>query len=463
MNRRTFNSLLAGTGVATAAPMHFGYAQHALPDAGLLTTTLTPYGAERAGNADGSIPAWTGGWTKPHVASNVSLDEPFYAQDEKALYTVDADNLEQYQSLVPPGLSALISKFDYKLIVYPTHRTAAAPQYVYDNIAQNVARSKLDPRGGRFGFTGGYGGIPFPIIDITNPDTGGSQLIWNHLTAWGGFSNKSLFAVAMVVINGKATLSGGQYGQFLYPYYDPNGSPDAYSGYYSKLHIKDLAPANVDGQELLVWHSTNVNVTPDITWELLNGQARVRKAPNEAYDTPNSAYDGISNIDESQCFYGNPAQYDWKYIGKQEMLIPYNCNAMRYQSGPDFAGPKAPNPSAARWEKHRVWVIEATLHPGMTNVLAKRRFYLDEDTYNAVLGESYDADGNMVKAYISYIRSAPSVPMNNPVNILTFNLMTGDYIFNGNISYPGHTGGVYDVPVNNAYFDPQEMAANASF
>ena len=462
MKRRDFG-LLAGTSIATAAALRPAKAQSTAPDATLLTTTLTPYGAERAGNADGSIPAWTGGWVKPPVPANTPIDEPFYGDDEQKLYTVDASNLAQYQALVAPGLSELITKYGYSLNVYPTHRTAAAPQYVYDNIAKNVTRAKLDPRGGRLGFTGGYGGIPFPIIDTADPYVGGVQLIWNHLTAWGGFSNKAHCAVAVVVIGGKATLSGAQVGEFLYPYYDPNGSPETYQGFYSKLHIKDIAPANVDGQELIVWHSTNINVTPDITWELLNGQGRVRKAPNENYDTPNSSYDGISNIDESQCFYGNPSQYDWKYLGKQEMLIPYNCNALRYQDAFAFAGPRAPDPSKTRWEKHRVWVIEATLHPGILNVLSRRRFYLDEDTYNAVLGESYDRDDNMVKTYISYIKTSPSVPQNNPVNILTFNLMTGDYVFNGNIALAGYQGGVFDVPPDSSYFDPQVMAANASF
>ena len=60
MKRRDFG-LLAGTSLATAtvamgATMRQAQAQ-AAPDATLLTTTLTPMGAERAGNADGSIPA----------------------------------------------------------------------------------------------------------------------------------------------------------------------------------------------------------------------------------------------------------------------------------------------------------------------------------------------------------------------------------------------------------------------
>ena len=72
-------------------------------------------------------------------------------------------------------------------------------------------------------------------------------------------------------------------------------------------------------------------------WTLLNGQGRVRKAPNEAYDTPNPEANGIANLDESSCFYGNPSQYDWTYIDKKELLVPYNCNKMLFGNLQDMS------------------------------------------------------------------------------------------------------------------------------
>jgi hypothetical protein len=57
-------------------------------------------------------------------------------------------------------------------------------------------------------------------------------------------------------------------------------------------------------------------------WTLLNRQARVRKAPNEQFDSPDLDANGINNVDEASCFYGNPSQYDWNYIEKKEMLVP---------------------------------------------------------------------------------------------------------------------------------------------
>ena len=142
MKRREFG-LLAGTSLATAGAVRPAMAQSA-PDPSLLTTTLTPYGAERAGNADGSIPAWTGGWTAPPTAPDQTIDVPLPFAGEAMLYTVDASNLSQYQNLVTPGLQAMITKYGFSLQVFPTHRTAAAPQYVYDNISKNVTRAAAE-------------------------------------------------------------------------------------------------------------------------------------------------------------------------------------------------------------------------------------------------------------------------------------------------------------------------------
>jgi len=461
MKRRNFG-LLAGSCVAVAATRRTASAQTAPPDPGLLTTTLTPLGAERAGNADGSIPAWTGGLTAPPLPPDQRVDVELFT-DEQPLYTVDGSNMAQYQDMLTAGTQAMMTKLGFSIKVYPTHRTAAAPQYMYDNTAKNVTRAKLDPAGGRFGFTEAYGGVPFPIIDTSDPSVAGAQLIWNHLTAWGGNSNYSLFNPGSVVIDGSLELVSATASRTIFPYYDPKGTLETFDGYYSKAFYTYKAPSSAVGQEQVVWHTTNVNVQPDIVWSLLNGQGRVRKAPDQAYDAPSPAANGIANIDEASCFYGNPSQYDWTYMGKREMLVPYNCNAAALSTLQDVAGPKFPNPDIIRWEKHRVWVVEATLHPGEHNVNARRRFYMDEDTWHALLGEGYDADGNMVKVYTTYERCIPSMPGSIVQGTMTLSLLTDDYTYNGNVRYPPYKTGQFITPQPASDFNPQAMAANASF
>jgi hypothetical protein len=461
MKRRDFG-LLAGTCLATATVARPASAQSATPDPTLLTTTLTPLGGERAGNADGSIPAWTGGLVSPPLPPGTPVAVPLF-EDEQPLYTIDASNMEQYKDLLTPATQYQIQTFGMTVPVYPTHRTAAAPQYVYDNTVKNATNAKLDPNGGRLGFTGAYGGVPFPIIDTTDPLVGGAQLIWNHLTAWYDYSDQSTFAPGCVVINGQLILVAGTVAHTIYPYYDPNGSLETFDGYFSKGHYYYKAPAAVVGQEDLVWHSSNVTLKPDIVWTVLNGQGRVRKAPDQSYDDPNPSSNGIASLDESSCFYGNPSQYDWTVIEKREMLVPYNCNKQVLSDMQHMCGPHFIKPEYMRWEKHRVWVFEGNLHPGIRNVNIKRRFYSDEDTGLILLGEGYDGNGFMWKGYMICNFCIPSTPGTVEGQTLIFQLQSGDWVINGCCSYGKFKNTKTEMVMPPSEFEPQEMAANSSF
>ena len=109
-------------------------------EAAKLKTTLTPLGAERAGNASGTIPAWDGGYTKvdPNFKNGGRRGDPF--ANEKPLYTITAQNMGQYSDQLSDGIKAMLKKYPqtYRLDVYPTHRTAAAPQIVYDTTFKNA-------------------------------------------------------------------------------------------------------------------------------------------------------------------------------------------------------------------------------------------------------------------------------------------------------------------------------------
>ena len=90
--------------------------------AATLSTELTPLGAVRAGNEDGSIPAWTGGITTPPTGYKVGQHHPDPYPDDKILYTITKDNVEQYQDLLSPGQIALFDAYPktYKMHVYQT-------------------------------------------------------------------------------------------------------------------------------------------------------------------------------------------------------------------------------------------------------------------------------------------------------------------------------------------------------
>src|SRR3954468_17769341 len=100
-------------------------------DAAKLGAELTPMGAEKAANADGTIPAWTGGIKSaaeagfPHYKTGDQHPDP-YAND-KPLFTITADNMGQYAAKLTEGQKKLLQQYKstYKMVVYPTHRSAA--------------------------------------------------------------------------------------------------------------------------------------------------------------------------------------------------------------------------------------------------------------------------------------------------------------------------------------------------
>ena len=53
------------------------------------------------------------------------------------------------------------------------------------------------------------------------------------------------------------------------------------------------------------------------------------------------------------------------------------------------------NPDHVRWERHRVWVVEANVAAGKRHAVPKRRYYLDEDTWLMTLMDGYDAEGKL--------------------------------------------------------------------
>ena len=138
-------------------------------------------------------------------------------------------------------------------------------------------------------------------------------------------------------------------------------------------------------------------------------QDYVREALDEAFGGQKLMSSGASSIDEISSFCSNPAEYKWEYLGRKEMLIPYNSDAAPVDSVQHKMESGFPHTSKLRWEKHRVWIVEGTLRRGESNVLGRRRFYLDEDSWLILLGDGYDCAGTLVKCYILYKPAALSI------------------------------------------------------
>ena len=407
---------------AVTAGLAFSGAGHAVvsaEEAAQLKGTLTPLGAEKAASKDGSIPEWTGG-VMPAGKSGGKRADPFAG--EKPLYSVTAQNVSQYVDKLSDGQQAMLKKYpNYRIDVYKTHRTASAPQWVYDNTLKNTTRAKVAKDG--YSLEGVYGGIPFPI-----PKTG-LEAMWNNLLSWKGESLDLDFRVYVTTSDGRRLLSSDVLLEDQFPYFAKDGSPEKFNGFFHKYRLSINGPSQKAGEAVILHDSLDQGSRQ--VWQYLTGQRRVRKLPSAAYDTPAFATSGVSNFDEISIFDGPMDRYEWKLVGKKELIIPYNTNKIYAPAKDgDILMERFIHPDHLRWELHRVWVVEANLLSGKRHVMPKRTFYLDEDTWMAVLGDGWDAKGQIWKSFWRFTVAAPDMPGVAPAMFGHYNLQTGDWIAN---------------------------------
>ena len=114
------------TAISLALASQMAMAEVTVAEAEKLKNELTPVGAERAGNKDGSIPAWTGGITSP-VAGYKNGDhhaDPF--STDGVSFTITNANLDKYKAFLTPGQVKMFATYpdSFKMNVYPTRRSA---------------------------------------------------------------------------------------------------------------------------------------------------------------------------------------------------------------------------------------------------------------------------------------------------------------------------------------------------
>ncbi len=353
-------------------------------EAARLGADLTPLGAEKAGNADGTIPAWDGGITAPPAGYERGAHHPDPYAGDAVLYTVTQETLAQHAGKLSPGLQALIRAYpSYRIDVYPTRRSASAPPRIYEATKKVATTAKLVDGGN--GVAGAVNGIPFPL------PKNGLHAIWNHLLRYRGDLASRRIAQAAPTRGGSYTLV--EFFDEFNLLYSRKGMTEEQLGNKVLLFKQEvLAPARLAGGILLVHETLNQVEEPRQAWLYNPGQRRVRRAPNVAYDNPGTASDGLRTNDQFDMFNGAPDRYDWRLVGKKEMIVPYNSyklhsDKLKYE---DILTPLHVNPDHLRYELHRVWVVEATLKPGARHIYKRRTLYIDEDSWQILLVDQYD-------------------------------------------------------------------------
>ena len=389
-------------------------------EAAKLGTSLTPVGAEKAANKDGSIPAWAPlpqkGALKGEFAVNSALDA------EKPKFTITKANLDQYKDKLSEGHKYLLKTFDtYKMNVYPSHRQASFPQFIYDATKANATTCTIE---GTDILDGCKVGIPFPI-----PKTG-AEVIWNHKLKWRGNAATRYNNQLIVQPSGEFQLTKIiEDVQFSYATTKDPVALTKTSGEFLKYLSRTVSPPRLAGTFILVHEKAGTGNDGRAAWLYSPGLKRIRRAPTVCCDNPYEGTDGHEFYDQVDMFNGALDRYNWKLIGKKEMYIPYNSlqinsPKLKYK---DILKPFHVNPEYSRFELHRVWVVEATLKAGTRHNFAKRVFYVDEDSWSIGVVDDYDNRNQLWKVQEAHLISLPFIPTTSGIPELIYDLQSNRY------------------------------------
>lgn len=396
-------------------------------DAGRLGSDLTPMGAEKAGNAAGTIPAWSGGIKSAAEAGAPGFKPGGHHPDpyasDKPLYKIDASNMSKYAASLTAGSKALLNAYkgSYFINVYPSHRSAAFPQRIYDAVKDNASTAKLTGAG--TGVTGAIGGPPFPM-----PQSG-LEAIWNHILRYRVDTAERYIGQAAVSRSGSYNLVKF-HDETMAAYALPGATEAGLNNVIIYFIQETIAPARLAGEILLVHETLDQSKEQRRAWLYNPGQRRVRRAPNVAFDNPGTGADGLRTSDQFDIYNGSPERYDWKLVGKQEMIVPYNAYMLHSNKvkNDDIIKPLHVNQALARYELHRVWVVDATLKPGQRHLYKRRTFYIDEDSWQILMVDCYDDRDQLWRVQEAHSIEYYDVPTFWTTLELTYDLQAGRYL-----------------------------------
>ena len=414
--------------VSVASGVWAGAAHAAATDAEIqrLGQDLTCVGAERAGNAEGTIPEWSGKWlgAPDHIDFKGTGYHPVdpYA-GEKPLFVITAANLNEHKDKLSAGQLALFAKYPatFQMPIYPSHRDFRYADSVCAATLENAKTAKLVDDGE--GIVATTGGIAFPF-----PKTG-LELMWNastfSLMAW---TEQYVSDNMYVLANG--TRSHGQVNSSNLAEHLKPGThkiAEGPSAYY--LNITNL-PSRDRGEVNTGLEYFNNKLNPRQSWMYDPGTRRVRQSPEYGFDMLFPGSGGSITVDEVRVFNGSGKRYNWNIVGKQEMYVPYNTYAIHSPdvSYDELLGVGHVNPKYMRYELHRVWVLEATLKEGYRHLYGKRTMYIDEDSMQILMGENYDARGQLWRTSMINYYYAPEAKIWQSGVGLYHDLLAGSYL-----------------------------------
>jgi hypothetical protein len=423
--------------------------------AGELKTTLTPTGAEKGANKDGSITAWDGGLKAAPAGfggAGKRYVDPFAG--DKAKFTITKANLDQYKDKLTAGQQALFAKYgdSYKMNVYETRRTFANPDYIYEATFKNATTGNLTGNGETLNEA--INGVPFPIPG------NGQEVIWNHKLRYQDVSKRRWNNQFAVTTSGDYNLVKIQE-DAKFPYAVKGATLASLNNVGIYFLQITTAPARLAGTILLVHETMDQIKEARRAWQYNPGQKRLRRAPNVGYDNPGTASDGLRTNDQLDIFNGAMDRYNWKLVGKKEMYVPVNSYVLHSDKNKykDIVRKGHINQDLARYELRRVWVVDSTLRQGTSHIYKRRTFYVEEDGWQIVAADVYDNRDQLWRVQEAHTVMAYDKPYQMSIGETCYDLQSNRYLV---MALNNEDTETVTKEFDASYFDPQNVSKLAT-
>ena len=363
-------------------------------EAAKLGKELTCVGAEAAGNADGSIPAFSGKWLgkPPHVEYTLHVGQhpvDVYPE-EKPLFQITAANVGQYADKLSDGQKAMFKRFPdtYRIPVYQSRRDFRYPDQICEVAKKNALEAELIDGG--LGYTGYKGPIGFPIPKAA------MEVLANMNFPYRAYSEEIVRDIADVSSTGSISW-GRQINKNLNVVTSPDEIGKPMGGLMAYSLSAALLPERDRGSVTVSQEPVNFAQNKRLAWQYDPGTRRVRQLPTYGFDSPAGGTSGKMTIDQDRLMNGDPSRYEWKLLGKKEMYIPANSYRVHSKDVKyaDLLQIGHANPDMMRFELHRVWVLEGSLKEGYRHAYGKRVLFIDEDNWQASAADYYDTRGEL--------------------------------------------------------------------
>jgi hypothetical protein len=358
---------------------------------------------------------------------------------------IDQTNFQIAQEVLPPDILKCVQAGDFTITVQETTGMPLREEYIKATLESN---GKVELRDGEL--KGYVAGLPFPLVDGQDPRAG-EKVAWNHRYHDWGETFQAWPTSELRNSNGTVERTTSFYAASMHGMHLPELSKNHLEwekeGILRKMYMRILAPADMEGSQVLGHHYDKDTVVDD-QWAYDPKSRRVRKVVYNPYEASEG---GELLVEDRGGFSGYIHDYEWKYLGEQIVLAPGAIKAAE----PTLGGKGKWYPLDP-WELRRALVVEAR-PKGSHPVYSRRVLYIDLQTHVALYALAYDREGHHKRTFFLVHLHPEFNPWNTEVRIPRISAQVGiDYQRERASIFQTHKA-IHNLPLDEELFETKTL------